>query len=131
MLETIGETEISDDNITITVKEKIFEFEIMVNEFLLVDVPYTRDELGEEAASVLFFEETIGKNVIKQFTARGVVEDDANVFVCFDTSYNLTILGCLSILRTSISFSSFDMRTTESTSCLLISLRATSSPQVV
>ena len=109
MLETIGETEISDDNITITVKEKIFKFEITVNEFLLVDVPYTRDELGKEAASVLFFEETIGKNVIKQFIARGVVEDDANVFVCFDTSYNLTILECLSILRTLISLLSFDM----------------------
>jgi len=109
VLETIGETEISDDNITITVKEKIFEFEITVNEFLLVDVPYTRDELGKEAASVLFFEETISENVIKQFTARGVVKDDANVFVRFDTSYNLTILGWLSILRTSISLSTFDM----------------------
>ncbi len=84
MLETIGETEISDDNITVTVKEKIFEFEIAVNDFSLVDVPYTGDELGKEAASVLFFEETMGENVIEQFTARGVVEDDADVFVCFD-----------------------------------------------
>ena len=84
MLETIGETEISDDNITVTVKEKIFEFEIAVNDFSLVDVPYTGDELGKEAASVLFFEETMGENVIKQFTDRGIVEDDADVFVCFD-----------------------------------------------
>jgi hypothetical protein len=47
VFEAIGETEISDDNITVTVEEKIFEFEIAVNNFALMDVPYTGDELGE------------------------------------------------------------------------------------
>ena len=49
-----------------------------------VDVPYTGNELGEKAASVLFFEEAMGENVIEQFTARGVVENDADVLVGFD-----------------------------------------------
>ncbi len=49
-----------------------------------VDVPYTRDELSEKVASILFFEEIMSKNVVKQFTTRGIVEDDADVFVCFN-----------------------------------------------
>lgn len=81
MLETIGESEIGNDNIAIAVQKKVFKLEVAVNNFALMDVPYTGNELGEKAASVFFFEEAMGENMIEQFTARGVVEDDADVFI--------------------------------------------------
>ncbi len=47
MFETVGETKIGDDHIALTVKEKVFKLEIPMNDFLLMDVPDTREELGE------------------------------------------------------------------------------------
>lgn len=47
MFEAIGEAKIGDDNIALTVKKKVFKLEISMNDFLLMDVPDTREQLGE------------------------------------------------------------------------------------
>jgi len=84
VLEAISEAEVGDNNIAIAVEEEIFELEVAVDDFTLMDVPDAGDELGEKTACILFFEEAMRENVIEQFTARGVVENDANVFVGLD-----------------------------------------------
>lgn len=47
MLEAIGKTEISDDNVSMLVQEQILQFEVSMNDLFLVDVPYPRYKLGE------------------------------------------------------------------------------------
>lgn len=39
MLEAIGKAKIGNDDIAMSIKEKILELEIAVDDFLLVDVP--------------------------------------------------------------------------------------------
>ena len=38
------------------VEKEVFEFEVAMDNFLLVDVPYARDELRKQLGSILFFE---------------------------------------------------------------------------
>lgn len=40
MFESVCETEIGDDDVSMAVKEEVFEFEVAMDDFLLVDVPY-------------------------------------------------------------------------------------------
>ena len=54
--ESVCESEIDDDDISMAVEKEVFEFEVAMDNFLLVDVPYTRDELGKQLGSILFFE---------------------------------------------------------------------------
>ena len=56
MFELVCESEIGDDDISMAVEKEVFEFEVAMDNFLLVDVPYARDELGKQLGSVLFFE---------------------------------------------------------------------------
>ena len=56
MLESVCESEIGDDDISMAVEEQVFEFEVAMDDFLLVDVPYARDELRKQLGSILFFE---------------------------------------------------------------------------
>lgn len=37
-----------------------------MNDFLLMDVPDTRDELGEEFCGIFFFEVAVGQDVVKE-----------------------------------------------------------------
>ena len=154
VLEAISEAEVGDDDVAVAVQEEIFELEVAVDDFTLMNVPNAGDELGEKTACILFFEEAMGENVIEQFAARGVVEDDADVFVGLDNivqPHDIRVFEHLYLcpdrvkrlnarveqnkgrptLRTSISRSTFDMRTAESILCLFMSLTATSSAQAV
>lgn len=45
MFKAIGKAKIGDDNIAVAVEQEVFEFEVTVDYFLLVDVPYAGDEL--------------------------------------------------------------------------------------
>jgi len=56
MFESVCESEIGDDDVSMAVEQEVFEFEVAVDDFLLVDVPYTRDELGKKLGGILFFE---------------------------------------------------------------------------
>ncbi len=84
MFKAIGETKVGDDDVTVTVQKKVFEFEVTVNDLALVDVPDAGYELGEKTTSVFFFEIAVGEDMIEKFAARGVVEDNTDVFVCFN-----------------------------------------------
>ena len=84
MLEPVGEAEICDDNVTISVEEQIFELEITVDNLLLMDIPYSTDQLCKELSRVFFSEISVGEDMIEEFSTRGVVEDDTDVFVGFD-----------------------------------------------
>jgi len=56
MFESVCESEIGDDDVSMAVEQEVFEFEVAMDDFLLVDVPYTRNELGKKLGSILFFE---------------------------------------------------------------------------
>ena len=43
----VGEPKVSDDNVAILIKEKIFQFQISVDNAFLVQVSDTRDKLGK------------------------------------------------------------------------------------
>jgi len=38
------------------VEKEVFKFEVAMDDFHLVDVPYARDKLGKQLGSILFFE---------------------------------------------------------------------------
>jgi len=47
---------ISDDDVSMAVEKEVFKFEVAMDNFPLVDVSYTRDKLGKQLGSILFFE---------------------------------------------------------------------------
>jgi hypothetical protein len=84
VFETVGKTKVGDDDVAIAVKQKILELEVAVNDLFLVDVPDTGDELGEKFCGILFFEVSVGKDMVEELASRGVLENDANVLVGLD-----------------------------------------------
>jgi len=66
------------------VEEKVFEFEVAMNDLFLVNVPDARDELTKEFARILLLEVSVGKDMIEEFTAGRVLENDTDVLVRFD-----------------------------------------------
>ena len=115
-----------------------------MNDFLLVNIPDTGDELRKEFCGILFFEVAMGQDVVKELATRCVLENDANVLVCFDDVVQSDDIRMLQGLRasqhpenrqrkwrtrrTSISRSTFDMRTELSILPRRINFTATSSP---
>lgn len=98
MLETVCKAKVCDDDIPVAIKEKVLELEITVDDFLLVDVPDTRDELGKELCGVFFLEVAMGKNVVEELASGGILENNADVFVClYDIveSDDVWVLKCL------------------------------------
>jgi hypothetical protein len=53
-------------------------------DFLLMDIPDTGYKLGEKLCGISFSQIAVSKDVVEKFTARGILEDDANVLVGFD-----------------------------------------------
>ena len=99
MFKTVRESKICDYNIAVAVKEEVFEFEIPMDNFLLMNVPDTRDELGKEFCSILLLEVPVGQDVVKELATRGVLENDANVLVSFDDVVEPHDVGVLQGLR--------------------------------
>ncbi len=100
MFKPVGKAKVGDDDVPVAIEEKVLEFEITVDYFLLVDVPDTRDELRKEFCSVFFFEVAMGQDVIKELATRGVLEDDANVFVCLYDVVETNNVGVFERLKT-------------------------------
>ena len=48
MFKSVCESEIGDDDVSMVVEKEVFEFEVMMDDFILVDVPYVRDELQKQ-----------------------------------------------------------------------------------
>lgn len=118
-----------------------------MNDFFLVDVPDTGDKLREKFCGILFFEVSVGKDVVKELASGGVLEDDANVLVSLDYVVETDDVWMFERLegefsggvrtevgekrrtrRTSISRSTFERRRGLSTFPRRMSLTATSSP---
>jgi hypothetical protein len=84
VLEAVGEAKVGDDHVAVSVKEEVFELEVAVHDLLLVDVPHPRDELREELGGVTLFEVSVCEDVVEELAARGVFDDDTDIFVGFD-----------------------------------------------
>lgn len=84
MLEAVCEAKVSDDNISVPIKEQILQLQITMDYLLLVDVPDARDKLSKQFASVLLLQISMSKNVIEKFAARGIFQDDSDIFVRLD-----------------------------------------------
>ena len=84
MFEPIRETEVGDYHVPMPVEEKVFEFEVTMNDLFLVNVPDARDELTKEFARILLLEVSVGKDMVEEFTAGRVLENDTDVLVRFD-----------------------------------------------
>jgi hypothetical protein len=84
VLEPVGETEVCDYHVPVSVEEEVFELEVAVNDLFLVDVPDAGDELTEEFARILLLQVAVCQDMVEEFTARRVFEDDTDVLVRFD-----------------------------------------------
>ena len=159
VFESIGETEVRDYHVPVSVKEEVFEFEVTMNDLFLVNVPDAGYELTKEFACVLLLEVAVGEDVVEEFTSRRVLEDDTDVLVGFDNVIQSDDIGVFKslkqgasarppeafqwtrtkriqsgwqhTLKTSISRSTFDMRAEVSMFPLRISFTATSSPHCI
>ena len=69
VFEPIGETEVRDYHVPVSVKEEVFEFEVTVDNLLLVNVPDARDELAKEFARILLLQIAVGEDMVEEFTA--------------------------------------------------------------
>jgi hypothetical protein len=56
-----SKAEIGDNDVVVVVEDKIFELEVTVHDFALVDLPDAVEELGENGAGVPFFKEVMGE----------------------------------------------------------------------
>lgn len=80
----IGKAEVRDYHISVAIEEKILQFEISMDDLLLVAVPYPGDELSKEFRSVSFFEIPVCEDMVEQFSSGGVFQNDSNKLVGFD-----------------------------------------------
>jgi hypothetical protein len=69
--EVVRETKVSDDDVAIPVQQEILQFQIAVNNLLLVQVVDTRDELSKESAGITVLEVLVCQDVIEELTACG------------------------------------------------------------
>jgi hypothetical protein len=69
VLEAIGESEIGDDDITMFVEKKVFEFEITMYDMLLVKIIDSGNQLSKELLGVSLLEIPTSENVVKQLPA--------------------------------------------------------------
>ena len=83
MFEPIRGPEIRNDNIPMPIEEDVLRLQVAVDDFFLMDVPHARDELGEELGGVVFAEVAVNDDVLEEIPARGVIEDEPDVFVGF------------------------------------------------
>lgn len=83
MLEPVREAEVGDDDIAIPIKEQVLEFEIAMDNLLLMDIPNSGDELSKEFSCVSFSQIPVSEDVIEEFTTGRIVENNADVLVRF------------------------------------------------
>ena len=84
MLKLVGKSEIGNDHISVSVEEQILQLEVAMDNFLLVDVPNTGDELRKQLRCVPFAKITMGQDVVEEFSSRRVFQDDADILVRFN-----------------------------------------------
>jgi hypothetical protein len=55
VLEPVRKAEVGNNDVTVPVQEQVLELEIAMDNLLLMDIPDSRDELGEEFSCIAFF----------------------------------------------------------------------------
>lgn len=80
-IERVGEAKVGDDDVSVPVEQEVLQLEIAVDDALLVQVPNAGNELGKEAAGRVVLEVPVVQDIVKQFSAGGIFEDDAKMFV--------------------------------------------------
>lgn len=69
IVEAVGESEIGDDHVAVSIEEEILEFEITVNDSFPVKVRDSRDELSEESRGVALLQVSVSEDMVKEFSA--------------------------------------------------------------
>jgi hypothetical protein len=98
MLKAVGKPKVGHNHVPVSVEEQIFEFEVTVDDLFLMEVPDGRNELSKQLAGVAFFEVAVGEDVIEEFAAGGIFEDDPDVLVRFDDIIemdDIRVIKCL------------------------------------
>ena len=65
MLESIGESEIGNDDVSMFIKQQILELEITMDNVFLVKIVDTRDQLRKELLCILLFQVPACQNMVK------------------------------------------------------------------
>lgn len=76
-IEHVCEAKVSDDDVTITVEQQIFQLQIAVHDAFLVQVAYSRNQLGEQTARSIVFQVPMVQNVVEKLSTRCVLQNDA------------------------------------------------------
>lgn len=84
MLKTVRKAEISDDHIAMAVEQEILEFEVSMNNFLLVDIPHTGNKLRKQLCCVSLTKIAVCENVVEKLSSGSIFDDDSYVLVGFD-----------------------------------------------
>ena len=98
MLEAVGEPKVGHDHVPVSVEEQVLEFEVTMDNLFLMKVPDGRNELSKQLASIAFFEVAVGEDVVEQFAAGGIFEDDPDIFIRFDNIIEMNdirVMECL------------------------------------
>ena len=80
-IERVGEAEVGDNDVPIAVEEKILKLEITVDDAFLVQVPNAGNKLSKEATGRVVLEVPVVQDVVEQFSARGILENDPEMSV--------------------------------------------------
>lgn len=94
-IKRVGEANVGDDDVAVTIQKQVLELEVSVHYALFVEVANAGDELREQAASRMVFEIAMVQDVVKKLPARRVLEDDANVSIRLDHVYQAHNVGVL------------------------------------
>ena len=99
MFESIRRTKARDYQVPVSIEQEVFEFEVTMDDLLLVDIPDPGDELAEQLACILLLEVTVGNDMLKKVTAGLVPENDANVLVRLDDIVKSDDIGVFESLK--------------------------------
>lgn len=83
-VECVGKAEVSDDDVLIAVQQKVLQFEITVDDALLVEIAHTGHKLGKQPPSCWVLQVSVVEDVVEQLASRGILEYYAHVSFCFD-----------------------------------------------
>jgi hypothetical protein len=72
VFEAIGEPEVGDDHVPMSIEQQVLELQVAMDDFLLVDVPDAGYELGEELGGVALAEVAVSEDVVEQLAPRRV-----------------------------------------------------------
>lgn len=83
-IESVGKAKVGNNDVAVAVQEQVFQFQISVNDSLLVKIADTRNKLGKQTAGRIVLQVSVVENIVEQLASRCILENDANVSLCLD-----------------------------------------------